>query len=205
MKQERLVKMTALPDINTVGVPGTDKESFLQTYQGYLISVQRPDPGMIDFIDIIRSLTKQCRFNGHCSRFYSVAEHTVRGVELAKKLFPENRKLAKSFFLHDFTEAYVGDVIRPVKKHLPEFKEIEKGFHSSICRAFGLDEKDFDEAGVHLIDNYMAMWEKRDLLPIEVYWPGMPSIDHLNLPKLSPMSVQELTKKLQKLRSELFS
>lgn len=198
--------MTALLKVQTgtEGVPGTATESFLQTFSGHLISVQRPDPAMIDFVDIITALTKQCRFNGHCKRFYSVAEHTVRGVKLAQKLFPENKQLAKSFFLHDFTEAYVGDVIRPIKKHLPEFKEIEKGFHKSILKAFGMAEKDFDEANVHLIDNYMAVWEKRDLLPDKIYWPGMPSIDHLNLPLLKEMSVAQLAAEFWKLRKELF-
>lgn len=198
--------MTALlkPQTGTEGVPGTATESFLQTFSGHLISVQRPDPAMIDFVDIITALTKQCRFNGHCKRFYSVAEHTVRGVKLAQKLFPENKRLAKSFFLHDFTEAYVGDVIRPVKKHVPQFKEIEKGFHKAICSHFNVKEDDFDENGVHLIDNYMAMWEKRDLLPDNIFWPGMPSIDHLNLPELENMSVNEILKELWMLRLELF-
>lgn len=196
--------MTALPDINTIGVPGTATESFLQTFKGHLISVQHPDPGMIDFVDIINALSKQCRFNGHCRRFYSVAEHTVRGVKLARQIDPKNVRLARSFFLHDFTEAYVGDVIRPVKKHLPEFKNIELGFHFAILKAFGLTEEDFDERGVHLIDNYMAMWEKRDLLPDNLFWPGMPSIDHLDLPALEDMSVEDVLKELWKLREELF-
>lgn len=196
--------MTALPDINTVGVPGTATESFLQTYQGSLISVQKPDPKLIDFEDIITSLTKQCRFNGHCKRFYSVAEHTVRGVYLAMKLFPKNIALAKSFFLHDFTEAYVGDVIRPVKKHLPEFREIEKGFHTAILSAFGMPEEEFDEANVHLIDNYMVMWEKRDLIPTKAVWPNMPSIEELGLPELTEMSVEEIVQELRKLKARLF-
>lgn len=186
--------MTALPDINTVGVPGTSTESFLQTGLGYLISVQNPDPGMIDLADIFNSISQQCRFNGHCKFFYSVGEHTVRGVELAKKLYPKNKNLHRSFFVHDFTEAYVGDVIRPVKKHLPEFKKIEEGFHKAINTRFGVDA--YDEKGVYEIDNYMAMWEKRDLLPPNIHWPGMPSIDHLELPKLVPKTIEQVRQDL---------
>jgi hypothetical protein len=194
--------MTALPDINTIGVPGTTKESFLQTLSGRLVSVQNPDPRLIDFGDIVAAITKQCRFNGHCRSFYSVGEHTVRGVKIAKRLYPKDLNAAKSFFIHDFTEAYVGDVIRPVKKHLPEFKIIEAGFHDAICEAFSY--KEFDEGVVHEIDNIMAMWEKRDLLPSEIHWPGMPNIDALNLPRLVPMSPRAVTSSLYALKSQLF-
>lgn len=193
--------MTELLDINTMGVPGDAKESWLQTLSGKLISVQNPDPSMLIFEDIVASLTKQCRFNGHCNAFYSVGEHTVRGVKLVEKLYPKNLSLKRSFFIHDFTEGYVGDVIRPVKKHLPEFKIIEAGFHRAIAKAFNVE--DYDEKGVHEIDNYMAMWEKRDLLPSTVYWPGMPSIDHLNLPKLVPMTIKEVVFDMYRLKKEL--
>jgi uncharacterized protein len=192
----------ALPDINTIGVPFSSTESFMQTFTGKMISVQRPDPSMIDFVDIVASLIKQCRFNGHCRKFYSVGEHTVRGVDLIRRIYPENINLARSFFLHDFTEAYVGDIIRPVKMWLPQFKVIEAVFHTAINEAFNF--RDFDERGVYEIDNFMAMWEKRDILPVHIEWPGMPSIDHLNLPELIPMTERAVGKRLWRLKEELF-
>ena len=186
-----MTALKKLPDIDDMGVTEIRGESFLQTFTGKMISVQRPDPAMIDLRDIVASLSKQCRFNGHCSRFYSVGEHTVNGVNLVRRHFPDNINLIKSWFIHDFTEAYVGDVIRPVKRHLPEFKTIEEGFHKATNKAFGVEN--YDHEGVMTIDNWMVMWEKRDLLPSNIVWPGMPDIDFLNLetlPEYSPWNVE---------------
>ncbi len=37
---------------------------------------------------------------------------------------------------HDDSEAYLGDVIRPLKMMLPRYKEIEEYFESRIAKAF---------------------------------------------------------------------
>ena len=194
--------MTDLPDINDVGVPVKNGESFLQTYTGRVISVQNPDPKELSSSDIIHSLSLSCRFNGHCSRLYTVGDHTLNGDFIIQKMYGAFTPLRKSWFIHDFTEAYVGDVIRPVKRHLPEFKDIEKVFHNALVKAFELEE--FDEEGVHHIDNYTVMWEKEYLLPKDVYWPGMPDIEWLKLPELPTRIPQEVRKSLYKLHKELF-
>jgi hypothetical protein len=64
--------------------------------------------------DIAQALAYQCRFNGMVKggRFYSVAEHCV----LCSYLGPEEEALER--LLHDAAEAYLGDIIRPIK-HVP--------------------------------------------------------------------------------------
>ncbi len=195
--------MTDLPDINDVGVPVKNGESFLQTYTGKLVSVQKPDPKDLDPLDMIHAISLSCRFNGHCSRLYTVGEHTLNGDFIIRKLAGDFAPLRKSWFIHDLTEAYVGDVIRPVKRHLPEFKDIEKVFHKALCEKFGLQGV-FNEEGVHQIDNYVVMWEKEYLLPKEVYWPGMPDISWLKLPQLPQRLVEDTRNQLLDLKRELF-
>lgn len=81
----------------------------------------RPEEFVID--DICRSLSKACRYNGHTPRFYSVAEHCTL---LAQHFLDKNQiEHAKWAWAHDGAEAYIGDMIRPIKWLFPEFKNVE--------------------------------------------------------------------------------
>lgn len=93
-----------------------------------------PDPTEIHIDDIAHSLAMQCRFNGHSRHFYSVAEHSV----YVSMLVPE--QFALEGLLHDGAEAYIGDVIRPLKrlKEFDFFREIETRVEEAIAEKFQL-------------------------------------------------------------------
>jgi 5'-deoxynucleotidase YfbR-like HD superfamily hydrolase len=40
--------------------------------------------------------------------------------------------------MHDATEAFLGDMVSPLKRMIPEYKEIESELHEIIMRRFGL-------------------------------------------------------------------
>jgi len=61
--------------------------AWIQTFIGKKFSLDNPDPALIDIVDIAHALSLLCRFNGHCTMFYPVAEHSVH---VAVKL-PPNR------------------------------------------------------------------------------------------------------------------
>lgn len=69
--------------------------------------------------DIAHALANICRWTGHTSRFYSVAEHCIRAAAIA----PPECKL--HVLMHDATEAYLGDVATPLKQLLPDYQAIE--------------------------------------------------------------------------------
>jgi uncharacterized protein len=76
----------------------------------------------IDIMDIAHSLSMQCRYAGHVPFFYSVAEHCVRAVHLCAEVwFQEDiedlrgHELLRSILLHDADEAYLQDMVSPVK------------------------------------------------------------------------------------------
>lgn len=81
---------------------------------------------------IAHSLSKLCRFNGHCKRFYSVAEHSV----LVSRILPPHLQLVG--LLHDASEAYVGDMPSPLKRMIPQYKEIEERVQAAMAKRHGL-------------------------------------------------------------------
>lgn len=109
------------------------------TYTGRTFYPMDPQVEDIDPRDIAHALGMQCRYNGHVNRFYSVAEHCVKMSETFT-----DPHLALWALLHDATEAYVGDMIRPLKRSMPEYVEAEDRVMVQIGVKFGL----FTERGI---------------------------------------------------------
>lgn len=102
------------------------------TLTGKVINILNPTEDMITLQDISISLSKICRFGGHVSRFYSVAQHSV----LVAALCPD---FAREALLHDASEAYLGDVIKPLKLLLgAAYTSLEFNFETVISQKFGL-------------------------------------------------------------------
>ncbi len=81
---------------------------------GHYVDLANPDPATIEIRSIAAGLSKICRFSGQCPRFYSVAEHSLHAAALADFLcVPDEAKAA--VLLHDAAEAYIGDMVKPLK------------------------------------------------------------------------------------------
>ena len=105
---------------------------WLQTFTGRKFWPLDPRPEDVCIDDIAHALSLLCRFGGHCTRFYSVAEHSIYISQHAGQY-------ALWGLLHDASEAYLIDVPRPLKKMLPEYRAAEDRLQRVICEAFGLD------------------------------------------------------------------
>ena len=133
---------------------------WISTYLGVPFWPMDPRIEDVRLEDIAHALSRQCRFAGHCDRFYSVAQHCVHVSELVPF---EHRLWA---LLHDAPEAYLVDLPRPIK-HSPgigeEYQAVEANLMRVICRRFGLP---FSEpASVKRADEVMLETERRDLHP----------------------------------------
>lgn len=115
-----------------------------------------PRPGDIDIRDIAWSLSMQCRFAGHSLVFYSVAEHSW----LVSHAVPASYALYG--LLHDATEAYLQDLVQPIKNDIPSYRAHEDRLWQCIAQRFGLSP-DIPDV-VKEIDRRMLATEKRDIL-----------------------------------------
>lgn len=137
------------------------------TYTGKVFDLLNPKPEMVCIEDIAHSLAHQCRYNGHCEFFYSVAQHCV--------LMARNRDLPGEplqKLLHDAAEAYIGDLISPWKKllnvNIPDkcfapVSYFEHTIQKVIGEALGIDLN--LSAEVKKSDKIMMATEIRDLMP----------------------------------------
>ncbi len=127
--------------------------------------------GDICIEDIAHALSMICRFGGHCFKFYSVAEHSVRVSHVAEEktaqtamATPERiRSVALRALLHDAAEAYIGDMVRPLKRQ-PEmntFRMIEVEIEEAVTTALGLSY--YGREIVKWADEVMLATEIRDL------------------------------------------
>jgi 5'-deoxynucleotidase YfbR-like HD superfamily hydrolase len=131
--------------------------------------------------DVAQGLSHVCRFGGQCTTFYSVAQHSVFVSELCEEFTgpeadPERRRLnALAGLLHDAPEAFISDVPRPVKAHLPHFQEIEARLWDVCARKWGLAHAEtgaplFDEALVRRADDTALVTEKRQVMSRVLDW-----------------------------------
>lgn len=147
------------PNPNVEGMAVTNK---IVTYTGKTFDLINPSPNMICIEDIAHALANICRYTGHVSKFYSVAQHCVL---MAESDLPGNSLVR---LLHDSAEAYIGDISRPWKQnlHVADFNRPisihESGILYNISIALGFSiiiNLDIKEA-----DNRMMATEIRDLM-----------------------------------------
>lgn len=150
----------------------------------------------IDIVDIAHSLSLQTRWMGHCKTFYSIASHSLACARVAEQqglahmqrennpgISSDDMDVMRWCLMHDASEAYVGDIIRPIKRSLvvvegklfepntvlEPFKAYEDTLHRLIAERFGLPWP-IPEA-VHEIDNRMLVTEAK-------YLTNYPSAEH---------------------------
>lgn len=131
---------------------------YVSTYLGNRFYLTRPHIDDIAIEDIAHGLAYQCRFNGQTSAFYSVAQHSLMVMDLVQS---EHRFAA---LLHDAAEAYLGDMVKPLKNLFPEFGAIEARVMAIIGEKFGLDLTRLASI-IKKADLVALATEKRDLMP----------------------------------------
>ncbi len=138
---------------------------WMQTYTGRKFWPMDPRPEEVHIEDIAHALSMMCRYNGHCKRFYSVAEHSF----LVSHYVPE--EFALWGLLHDASEAYIADIVRPAKRFIPDYVAAEANIMYSVIRKFELSL--IEPAKVKEIDMKICVDEARFLMGDVSEW-GLP-------------------------------
>jgi hypothetical protein len=125
--------VSAAVNTSESAIPRPRGDAWFLTYTGRLVLLDDPARSEICIEDIAHHLSLLCRFGGACSTFYSVAQHSV----MVSWNLPQ--ELALQGLLHDATEAYLGDVVGPLKKLMGEtYKRLERDWALYIGAKFGL-------------------------------------------------------------------
>lgn len=165
-------------------------DPWIQTHTGLRFSPLGHQPADFDIRDQIAALSKLARYTGHTNTFYSVAEHAVRVSERVEAEASNNGlgeletlNQARLALVHDNTEAYLADVVRPLKGH-PTFRgycAAEADLFYDLRKWLGL--LDVDGTVTSLVDRDIIGLEARQLfrhrhpdwnLPdVPASWPRM--------------------------------
>lgn len=112
----------------------------MMTVSGREFAPARLMPADIRIEDIAHALSLICRFGGHTTEHYSVAQHSLLVQRiLADRNAPAQVRLAG--LLHDAHEAYTGDTPTPIKRALgTTWAALEMQAASAVQEAFGLKD-----------------------------------------------------------------
>ena len=170
--------------------------NWMQTYTGGKFYPLAPKAEDVQPRDIAHALSLICRYGGHVLRFYSVAEHCLL---LSHAVKPEHALWA---LLHDATEAYVGDMVRPLKLDMPAYCEAEDRVMVAVAERFGLEgttmPAEVKAADTRiLLDERAAVlrptadtWQQDGLEPLGVNVQGLPPtvVESLYLARLTELT-----------------
>ena len=161
------------------------KGDWMQTYTGRKVWPLDIEPRDVHIEDIAHSLSMQCRYNGHCLRFYSVAEHSVL---IARAALPQHKLYA---LLHDAAEAYLTDVPRPLKPWLVDYYAMEANADNAIMRRFGLGPQpnslaslldvEAVRSAVKELDERILVDERAQIMAPGLRWKGIEDVEPLRV------------------------
>jgi hypothetical protein len=156
-----------------------------------------PRPEDVDIRDIAHGLSNICRFGGHVREFYSVAQHTVLvSLEVERSMrdrfggeFPEIALwLTTAALHHEDAEAYIGDMVRPLKIDMPAFSAVEfEIIERAIAPFLGLDDDLFSDDSITCADILLLATEARDLMGDPEWARRLPKQDD----RIEPMSPRD--------------
>lgn len=174
--------------IDRVGCVATPS---IRVNSGSYLDLLDPQPSQFTFRDIAKALSKICRYGAQVDRFYSVCEHCLHCSTVAQSDCL-GREVQAACLLHDAAEAFLGDVVKPLKNLLPQYMELEERMEAMIAEKYGVS---FDHPAIKKIDHEMLFAERRSLFSEDnEVWSGQDKTRRLtiNINCYTPDSVEPL-------------
>lgn len=136
-------------------------KALVTTASGLVLDLLNPSPADIRIEDIAHQLAQQPRFAGATEIFWSVAQHSM----FVAQACPENDRLWG--LLHDAAEAYLSDIVSPVKRYMNDYIVTEGVVMRAICSRFGLSWP--APLVIKKVDKEICNLEKAALLKSETF------------------------------------
>lgn len=155
----------------------------IRTFTGNVLDVIEPRAQDIHLLDVAHALASQHRFNGHTRRPSSVARHSIVVADLVASR-TNNPNTIRAALFHDASEAFIGDMVHPLKKEVPQFREVEDVLEAVIAERFGFTTSPEEHALIKAADWTCLHWEQRDLV-------NRPSPNHpiIDVPHGAPLVI----------------
>ena len=169
--------------------------AWILTRNGSQVDLEVFSPSSISVLDVAAALSKINRFNGHTSRLYSVAEHSLHVVTvMERELHITDPGALYAGLLHDAHEAYVQDLSTPLKTLLgAEWASVERRAQISVLQRFdALEHFMLHHSAIKVADLTMLATERRDLMPATgPQWAVLRGVEPLPYFELSEFDAME--------------
>lgn len=135
---------------------------------------KNPEKSVYNIEDIARNLSHMNRFTGSTDKPYSVGQHSLL-VSLQLEQWGYCKKTQMIGLMHDAVEAFTGDVAKPLKNLLPDYRKIEHKCEKAIFEKYGLEFP--MQACIKDADNAVFVAERQQLqpdVPVELDIPAAP-------------------------------
>jgi hypothetical protein len=141
----------------------TRKGDWMETSTGVRFYPLDPRPEEVYVEDIAHHLSRINRYNGaQRIEHYTVAEHSVK-MAMWVLVDTNDMHLAFEALMHDACEAYIGDMVRPLKRNMPDFETAEENlWKKAIAPRFGLPR--VLSPFVKAADNRILVDERRQVM-----------------------------------------
>jgi hypothetical protein len=121
-------------------------QSRLRLISGKLVDVLNLGPGDVLAYDIAWALAQTNRYNGHTPVQWSVLSHVGLAYLLASSECQQQGRAmnpydALGLLLHDAAEAYIGEMVGPLKntEYMENYRQLEKRVLTAILFRFGIN------------------------------------------------------------------
>lgn len=138
----------------------------MNVYSGHKVDPLHIKEEDIYLEDIAHALSLISRGNGHIKYFYSVTQHSLNCAKEAQSR-GYNKHVVLSCLFHDASEAYMSDLITPIKKQMKEYQVIGDKLLETIFQAFHIQLKDEEKIIWKEMDHLLLEAELKEMMPLE--------------------------------------
>ena len=148
-------------------------DGHINTRSGIKFSLFDPKEDQIVITDISHGLAYKGHFGGQTPQFFSIAQHSLLVVDLLPSRWRNHKpEIALAALLHDASEAYIGDMIKPLKIHLPKFSEIEDKITRVIFKRCSID--------LRYLKTIKEYDKKAQQIEFDLFYKGVGGMNYLN-------------------------